>query len=205
MVLKLLLLLSQGVTAYQADYGMAAVTVRVQGSPLFQPDQQFNLAMADLGQADGAAPGNAVHGLDRPASLSSTCDGSSLALQSHVPCPLSKPSLHLASDAQSGLWQRPYWQLRGPALSCPARKVHSRSGLPDRGQGQAVGHLPAAGAAKARAKRSSRYLITGTRLPGLPPETNICDWWLLPNCHCHQLCRPPVAMRVPLFAWITCG
>ena len=50
------MLLSQGVTAYQADYGMAAVTVRVQGSPLFQPDQQFNLAMADLGLADGAAP-----------------------------------------------------------------------------------------------------------------------------------------------------
>ena len=35
---------------------MAAVTVRTQGSPLFQPDQQFNLAMADLGAADGMWP-----------------------------------------------------------------------------------------------------------------------------------------------------
>ena len=53
-VMLTMLPLSQGITAYQADYGMAAVTVRIEGSPLFQPGQQFNLAMADLGAADGA-------------------------------------------------------------------------------------------------------------------------------------------------------
>ena len=43
----------QGVTAYQADYAMSAVTLRVEGSAMYQPDQRFNLAMADLGEADG--------------------------------------------------------------------------------------------------------------------------------------------------------
>ena len=44
----------QGITAYQTDYNMAALTVRVAGSPL-QPlaDQPFNLPMAALEGEEG--------------------------------------------------------------------------------------------------------------------------------------------------------
>ena len=35
---------------------MSAVTLRVEGCPMYQADQRFNLAMADLGEADGALP-----------------------------------------------------------------------------------------------------------------------------------------------------
>ena len=39
----------QGVTAYQVDYSMAALTVRAAGSPLQPPDGwPFNLPMASL-------------------------------------------------------------------------------------------------------------------------------------------------------------
>ena len=46
----------QGITAYQTDYSMAALTVRASGSPLQPPDgSAFNLPMATLeGNKQGA-------------------------------------------------------------------------------------------------------------------------------------------------------
>ena len=46
----------QGITAYQTDYSMAALTVRASGSPLQPPDgSAFNLPMATLEGKQGAA------------------------------------------------------------------------------------------------------------------------------------------------------
>lgn len=46
----------QGITAYQTDYNMVALTVRAAGSPL-QPlgDKAFNVPMAALEGEEGAA------------------------------------------------------------------------------------------------------------------------------------------------------
>lgn len=46
---------AQGITAYQTDYSMAALTVRAEGSPLQPADgSAFNLPMASLDGKPGA-------------------------------------------------------------------------------------------------------------------------------------------------------
>ena len=91
-------------TAYQADYAMAAVTLRIEGSPMYQADQRFSLPMADLANADGP-----------PSCLP--------VLQSHAPVPVADaawgpPSRHMlpaatGADSPQGLWpppSMPTWQ-----------------------------------------------------------------------------------------------
>ena len=111
---------AQGITAYQTDYSMAALTVRAPGSPLQPADGgAFNLPMASLDGKPGArAP------LLHPLQLTST-----LSVIRVVPTLLFKVEYELSGIFHCVLW------------------TDVLSGELRRGQGQAVGHICADGAA----------------------------------------------------------